>query len=374
MYRLYCDGHPLWIPGRGEDMGITDGKLTAQLDKPAKLEFTLPAGNRYYSAVHGLTSTVWLYDDDEVLFVGRPISTRRDFWNNRRIVCEDPLAWLKFAVAAPFETATHEALWSHLTSVYNAQAAASRQLTLGSSMRGPYSAVLEDYATVWDALTDIGLPSVGEGRRSIQPTYTPGATRTVQPAASVWMQTVFVNGQPIRFGQNLLDLDEFIDWGSVVTALYPLGRDVETGETDPETGDPIKTPLTIAAVHGGDPILRSAAGTAAYGPLVEMAKYSIGPDDETTETEAAQLLMDAAAADLAARISAALTLELTAVDLSLAGVDVRRLRLGQLNDVISPPHGYNATHQCTKISMDLGNPERNKYTFGVTKKALTEMI
>ena len=85
-------------------------------------------------------------------------------------------------------------------------------------------------------------------------------------------------------------------------------------------------------------------------------------------------LLTAGQAALEENIDAALSLTLTALDLRHAGVDAARLRAGYLNRVVSPPHGYDRVVQCKRIALDLGDPEKSKYSFGVTRKTLTRRL
>lgn len=68
----------------------------------------------------------------------------------------------------------------------------------------------------------------------------------------------------------------------------------------------------------------------------------------------------------------ATTIEISAIDLKLLGVDVERLEVGKFVHVVSPPHGIDSDFLCSKIVLDLLEPDRSEYTFGLVFTALTD--
>ena len=68
----------------------------------------------------------------------------------------------------------------------------------------------------------------------------------------------------------------------------------------------------------------------------------------------------------------ATTIEISAIDLKLLGVDVDRLEVGKFVHVVSPPHGIDSNFLCSKIILDLLEPDRSEYTFGLVFTALTD--
>ena len=68
----------------------------------------------------------------------------------------------------------------------------------------------------------------------------------------------------------------------------------------------------------------------------------------------------------------ATTIEISAIDLKLLGVDVDRLGVGKFVRVQSSPHGIDSDFLCSKIVLDLLEPDRSEYTFGLVFTALTD--
>lgn len=359
---------PIWLPGSSlESCQLIGATLNQELNRAAVLTFTMPPTNAGYAAVVPMKSTVTVYDGDTVIFIGRPISVTNDFYNCKKIICEDPLAWLNDGIMRPYAAPSMANLIDRIsgttiyTTGYNSQAAPERQIWFpriyGSF--GTFEAESDDYTTFLDVLQKTALPAFGdEGWISLD--YTPYGNAAVQLSL---LSTAPASGQEIRFGKNLLDLEDCIDPTDLYTVLIPLGKDVDTGQTDPETGAAVTAPLTIESVeeHGRDWIMNTAARDS-FGQIAAVARYP--------EIEDAAELLSAAEADLTAHSAVANRLEISAVDLSRIGVSVGALRVGYTSAVTSP-HGASGTYRCTKVAADLMNPEKTRYTFGAAGKLFT---
>ena len=357
MYTIYCDGVPLWAPAARDTRYIVlEPKLRQEINRASVLTFKLPLEHAAYNSISLLTSTVYVYDDGVCIFIGRPLSIKRDFWNNKLVTCEDALAWLGDAVVSPYSISTKSGYISTLSNAYNSQASANRKITFADTASGSFSVESDDYTTVLDEYIDVWLPGI------IQPTsqYDADAVLTYAPGASpevtLKSRTGWPQGQTIQFGKNLLDLEEYLDGADLYTVIVPLGKiDTDTGR-----------PLTVASVNSGSIFVESADGISAFGRIVKAVSF---PDIET-----ASELLTAGQKELAKNIDAALSLTLTVLDLRMAGADAAAIRIGELSRIYSPPHGYDSLVQCKKIELDMGNPEKSKYSFGVMRKALTRRL
>ena len=374
MYTIYVDNASgtsvtrttVWAPAaRRAEYIVLEPKLKQEINKASVLTFKMPKDNAAYNAISLLTSTVLLYDGDTCIFMGRPLSVKRDFWNNKLVTCEDALAWLGDAVIEPYSCATWQAYMTMLSTAYNAQAAANRQITFANNITGNETFESEDYSTALDEFLDVWI----ERRQAAgatydvfaELTYNPGGSPVVKLAArELWTG----QGQTIEFGKNLLDLEEYLDAEDLYTVIVPLGR------TDSGTG----LPMTVSGATDspGTGYTRSGiyvtntAAAASFGTITKAVRFS--------EPETANELQAAGVEELGENLSTALSLTVTALDLRAAGVNTDALRIGQLNRIYSAPHGYDSVVQCKKIQLDMSDPEKSKYSFGVTRKSLTQQI
>ena len=56
----------------------------------------------------------------------------------------------------------------------------------------------------------------------------------------------------------------------------------------------------------------------------------------------------------------------------MVGADVDGIRLGDTVKLVSTPHGLDKEDVCTKIDLDIENPEKSEYTFGLPMETLTD--
>lgn len=84
---------------------------------------------------------------------------------------------------------------------------------------------------------------------------------------------------------------------------------------------------------------------------------------------------------LAKRVKPTVSIELTAVDLSLLDADIQAFRLGDLVPLTSDIHGVSSTigdvntyYPISKIELDLENPTNSKITLGATRPTLSSSL
>lgn len=70
-------------------------------------------------------------------------------------------------------------------------------------------------------------------------------------------------------------------------------------------------------------------------------------------------------------ISPIRTIEIKAVDLHLINPNIKPIRIGEYVRVRSTPHNFDSYMLCTKIELNLNNPENSSYTLGTTFDTLT---
>ena len=155
-------------------------------------------------------------------------------------------------------------------------------------------------------------------------------------------------GQVIRFGENLLDLSEYVSASEVVTCLIPCA-----GQSGSQ--------ITISSVNGGKDYIEDAAGIALYGRIWGVTEF---------DAKDASTLLEMAKENLQKRLKETITITISAVDLHLLDVNAESFRVGDKVRVVSPPHGIDAEYTCTAILLDLVNPDQSEYTFGTPETGM----
>jgi hypothetical protein len=162
-------------------------------------------------------------------------------------------------------------------------------------------------------------------------------------------------GQEIRYGRNLLEFEENLDADGLYTRLVPLGPKQSGGQ-----------PLTIASVNSGKIYLEDSTLAGIYGKITATETFS--------DCKTAAALKTAGQQRLGEMLGEALSLTVDAVDLRRLGAEPGAFFPGAWVRVVSPGHGYDEYLECVKIQRDWQRPDRDKYTFGVTRSGLSDAV
>lgn len=360
MYLIQVNGRALYSPSLVPAGYVAYNiVLSQELNEASSLEFTIPDTNPEYAAVKALQGFVTVYDGSELIFKGRVTNTRRDFYRQKEVHCESELAYLNDVVLRPYTfDGTVAAYFAYLVGQYNDRATASRQFAVGNvTVTDRNNRILRSntqYPTIWAEIKEKLLDNLG-GYISVRyANDTAYLDYTVSSGST--------GDQVIRFGQNLIDLDDYVDGEETYTNIIPLGA--ETEETWP---DGTKKRLTVASVNSGNDYISSTA-TATYGVIERVEDW----EDVTVASN----LKTKGTARLGEHDKAIQSISISAIDLHLLDVATERLKLGNTYHVVSPPHGFYADSAdglfpLTRIELNLTNPDQSVYTFGKARRTLT---
>jgi phage minor structural protein len=165
-----------------------------------------------------------------------------------------------------------------------------------------------------------------------------------------------VSDQIIEFGENLLDLKKIVDTSNVFTIIIPTGKTEESEGSEQQT-------VTIESVNDGKDYIESTAGISLFGRIEKVVEWEDVSLPENLLTKGQKALQEG--------ILSAITMECTAVDMRLLGVDVSSFHLGNRIRLVSVPHDIDEYFVCSKIEYDLERPQNNKYTLGAVVTSLT---
>lgn len=357
MYRILSDGYTVYDP-RLPDNTILSGKLNLEVNKAGSLEFTIPESNPHYGMIALMKSIVELYDDDKLLFRGRPYAPNRNLYRDNEILCEGELAFFNDTYQEPFDYyGTVAELFTSVIEFHNSQVSAEKQFKVGtinvvnSTEEGNIVRSDIEYQTTWDFLREKFFESELGGFLHIR-----------HEADGVYIDYLsdlnFLGEQGVTQCINLTDVSEEISTDDLATVVVPLGakkKDEEGNDTDEY--------LTIADVNEGSIYLEDAEGIEVYGRIVKIVKH----DDITDGLN----LRQAGLADLGSSVGVATTVEITAADLAKAGYDIDPFAFGTYVDVNIKNLNIDGKMLIKKLSIDLLAPESNTITVGETIKSFT---
>lgn len=359
MYAVYVDDKLLYSTEKHDEEGylIINPSLSFEVNKPTFFSFTLPPGNVQYDSIHKLKSTITVVQDGEELFRGRAITDETDTFNQKMVECESEFAYFKDSIQRPYEfNGTPLGLLRLLVTNHNNGVNAEQRFTLGTVTAIKDSGTAQvDNAEYSDTMSELNSRMINA--------Y--GGYFRVRNADGVRYLDYLSDGeattQPIEFGVNLLDLKKNISAEDVFNVLIPQGE-MQKGSNGRYTES-----LKISAVNGGRDYIEDAASIAKYGKRIWRVKQWDNIKD-------ANKLLAKGREYLAIGISEETTLTINAVDMHFADGVSQRIGVGDKVRIYSNPHGLDKTDICTKIQLELFNPEDAEYTFGKPKMTLTDNI
>lgn len=347
MYQLFIDDDLIYQAGV-EELCLTDVKITLELNKAGTLDFTMPPKHPFYDRLSKLTTYIDLYDDGEFIWRFRVLNTDDDFYKQRTVSCEGELSFLFDSVQRPYDHKGNISTFlKMLIDNHNAQVEKGKQFEMGLcnvvDINNYINRSNGNMSKTLDAINDKLIKTHGG--------YIRARTEKGHRYLDYISDYGHVCNQVIRFGENILDLSNYIQGENIRTAIIPQGA-----ELDEEGINGVKKRLDISSVNGGKDYVYSESAVKLFGWIWDTVQF----DDVTLASN----LKKKAEAYLEECINLQASLELTAIDLHLLNVDIEKIKLGDWVTVISDPHGLNRRFLVSKLCINIENPETNKITLG----------
>ena len=353
-------------------------KVTDEINVSSAFDFTMPPMHQSYDLIQPLKSTVKVYEDNDLIFIGRPIEYKIDFWKNKKWHFEGPLSYFNDTIQTPWEsdnTNTTEFL-RRIIRVHNSFVTADRQFTLGNVTVNVNKKLYRklNYESSWTAINNYLLNAEG-GYIFIR--HENGINYIDYLA-----EMPYSTNQPIKFGMNLLDFTRNFNLDDIVTVLAPFGRkDTSKSEEDDdwdeedweeyneenddeeEEDDDI---IDVSSVNHGSIWVKNDTLFNQYGWIAQTQTWS--------DLHTPQDVYDKAVEWLADKQYDHLIIEAKASELSQLNPNYTKFKVGQSIQIISEPHDLNKFYPLTKIEIELDSAEKT-VTLGTLKhRTLTEII
>lgn len=418
IYRIVSDGIDIY--GDTLETTILEPSLDTELNSAGSASFKLPPGHSMYDAVSLLVSDIEIYEDNDLIWFGRPIEIVRNWNNEKEVTCEGALAFFNDTIQRPqtWDSVLVSDFFKHVISQHNAQVPTARQFTVGNiTITDKYVYRSLEYDTTFDVLQSMCLDAEGGYLFVRRETDEESGTTTNYID---WLSEVpYVATQPVQFAVNLLDLSQTLNGEDICTAVIPLGANlgreatvnestaymsiyesqdtsstvvgrVEQGKTvvfdyilgteewvkisDPYVGYSLMTyldvnsgdvPLTISHMNGGVDILEDEDGIAVYGRITKIQQWSNIRKASELKTKGQEWLTEEQYDKL--------TIECDAAELHYLNNSYEAFKVGQMVHVVSTPHLIDKELPMTKISVNLDSGVK-KITIGTPPhKTLTEI-
>ena len=350
MIQLFVDDN-LVYDSRLKATALRGLKAQLGLNKGGAATIVLPPEHPAYNEFKSYKSVVEILRDDVLLFRGRALYPSDDFSLTRTITCEGERCFLRDGIHRSYTYNDLPAnIFKTVIGLYNAQVEEFKQFVVGTidDRLSTEAIVLESEEAETFAATVDKLVETCGGYIVFTPTH--DGKRAINWYASIG----YSNQQTIEFGENLLDFSRTTANSDLATVIIPYGaKDETTGRR-----------IGIETVNGELDFIKDEEAVKKRGIVCKAVYW-----DEITSPEA---LLKKARQYLNDSKELVISIELTAIDLSLLDKKIDSFRVGDVIRVRSKPHGEDdTTYQLTEQSIDFLAPQNDRIVLGKNITSLT---
>lgn len=341
---------------RNPELLLINPVLSFELNKSGTFTFSISPTHPHIEKINKMSSEITVLQDGKVIYIGRPLNEADDIENVASITCEGILAYLLDSVVRPFEyQGALPGLFRQLVDNHNAQVDESKRFKLGDvTVTDSNNYINRSNSSYADTLSTINEKLIKTHGGYLRVRFE--ADGRYLDYLSDYGHT---NSQVIEFGENLLDLNRYIDPDDLITAIIPLGA-----ETDKEGINGVKKRVNIASVNGGLDYLKDETAESEFGFICRAVVF-----DNVTLPQNLKVKGQAYLEEHKGLIH---SLELSAIDLHLINVDIESISLGDWIRVRSLPHGLDSLFLVPQLKISLTDPSANTISLGKTFETMTD--
>ena len=404
MYEIYAYpyGNPdakllLYRPNDPQAL-VLSPKLTREVSKGGSLVFTMTRDHAQYDMLQKLSTVVQVQRDGKEIWRGRVLKHEADFYNRRVVYCEGALSYFNDSSITPFNyKGTLRQFLQHLVDAHNDQVkskmkcfqlgtvtAALGDLVVQFGDADQYG-VGEDYGKVWDILDKLVLKVFGG---YFYCGFDAATGYNVLNYCDQAVEAKRQTAQKIEYGRNLLNLSETTDATDLYTRIYPIGnkhtvdtskwyyklmwwRDPSKDKHEERWGIMETDAATVAqylpasgySYNLEEGWIQNNAAVQKFGIITRIVEL---------DTDSANDTFAAGVQALQQNYAMKTSYVIRAVDLVDAGYDTDRLDFSMYSHIVSAPHSVDAVMLCTKLVEPLEKPAQKEFTFGMTRRTLTD--
>lgn len=350
MYTIFCDNYLLHSDL--DEYRLFGVQLTMEVNTAGSLSFSILPSHPNLSVLTKLKSEIVVKKNGLTYWKGRIVDDTLSIDKTHEVYCEGKLKALGDTLVRPqiFDDTADNVLTQYI-SLHNSQS--NQQFKLGTlSLTNDIYRDLKNYESTYDRVQDL-IKSVG-GYLFIRYESDGDYLDWVTDFATT-------STQQITLGENILNLTQEVSAEKTYTACIPLGAKLVD-----ENGSETESRLTVESIQGVDYVFNQDK-VSEYG-------WIFAPVSETTwdDVTTASALLSRGNDFLTDSVKLALTLELTALDLSYTDADIDSFNFCEYITVNSTYHGITEDYLLSKIQVDITNPANTKITLGESVLTLTD--
>ena len=348
MFDITIDGNTLYHPN-SVDYNIISGVIHEELNDSGYMELTIPYSNPAYESIVERKSKIIVFKDNIELWYGEVNDVSKDFNKNKTLYIVGEASFLNDTVQPQRKlTGTKFQVLEEMLNYHNSMIEAEKHFQIGIVGKGATDNI--EVVTDWEYTLDAIRTHLCGVEEYFRIRHVNGVRYLdIMPLETYGKHS----GQEIRFGENLLDYAEESTGADIATICIPLGAKLEE-----EGIEGYQNYLTCESVNGGKNYVELPSAISRLGHITKVVKFEDITDPNILLTEAVNYLKTAQYATL--------TLNLTAIDLSLLHSDIDNYAVGDYVPAICEPLGMNALFPVRERETDIVNIENNTIKIGAS--------
>lgn len=355
MYKVKMDGQTLYYPGDKEAV-LTDPILNLQTGYAGTFEFTVPPINPQYDNIKNRSSMVSVFRDTKEIFYGEVRKQPKvDRHKNKNVYCAGAMSFLSDSIQpqAEYHDMTPTQMLEMFLDIHNSQVEDRKKIYLGKVSITDANDSLYRYTnfeTTLKAIREKLVEKLG------------GYLRLRHENDRLYLDWITLEeygkycSQPIEFGLNMLDYSLSRTAENIVTALIPLGARLE-GESEIEA---LEKYVDITSVNGGSNYIYNQSAVENFGWVWATNTWQDVTEPSNLLQKGKEWMEDNQFEDM--------TLELTAVDLSMMDSDYDAFEIGDRIQCRAKPYGMNRIFPVMEMQIPLQKPDGAVLTLGENRK------
>lgn len=361
IYEVFVDEKPLFYPN-DEEAVIYNSKLEEALNDAGTFTCTVPKSNPLFDEIYPRVSMVQILRDGKEIWSGQVRTYEEELEGEKELSCVGELAFLYDSVQPQdrFQNQTPAQFFNHLLAVHNSKVEDNKKFEPGIvTVTDPNNSIYR-YTNYEDTLSAM--------RNKLCDSLN-GYLRVRKSNGKRYLDLVRLEDygkycdQPIKMGYNMLDYVKKNSGETIYTVLIPLGARLEESEVDG-----LDAYTNIKSVNNGKDYIYNEEAVKHFGMIWTTKKWDDVTEPANLKRKGEQWLETTQYETV--------SLELTAVDMSMLNQELDKFDLGDTIRAVAKPFGLDVTYPVQKKTTYLQEPEKNTITLSNTtvSKSYTKQV
>lgn len=358
MYEISLNGDTLYHPN-SERKNVLGGSLHEELNDSGYMNIIVPSTNPLYESLLERKGNIILRKDENEIWWGDIRDISVDFNKNKTIYVVGEMAQLNDTVQEQrdLSNSTRIQILQSIINAHNSMVEPEKRFEIG--IVGADANVRIKCLIDWEYSLDAIRNHLCRDDEFVRVRHEGGKRYVdIMPLDSYGRRSE----QYISFGENLLDYAQNTSGEKIATICIPLGVSLEASDNEEMTKY-----MTCAEVNDGKIYVENADAITHYGRITKVVHFNVLNTPSAIKQAGINYLQSAQYANM--------TLELSAIDLSMLDTSIDSYKLGDYVRAVCDPMGMDAWLPIRAKDTDILNLSGNvikiggQYTKGFTTQA-----